>query len=361
MLIIDSQRNHIMKISSLHKRNHELSKTSIQKTILEKTLQHIPTFQSKLSSTASVEFKATALDIFQINLGYMCNMTCAHCHVDAGPDRQEIMQRSTLEYCLEAIRRAGATTIDLTGGAPEMNPNFQWLVEQIRSISSTIEIIVRSNLTILVSNKHYQTYPAFFKKHRLTVIASLPCYTADNTDKQRGDHAFERSIKALKILNQLGYGQVDSGLLLHLVYNPGGAFLPGSQAKLQVDYKKVLFENYQLQFNQLYTITNLPISRFLDYLLEENKLDDYMQLLLDNFNSSAAQGVMCKNTISVSWDGYLYDCDFNQMLEMPVESKVPKHIKDFNLQQLKHRNIETGQHCYGCTAGAGSSCQGAVT
>ncbi len=190
MLIIDSQRNHIMKISSLHKRNHELSKTSIQKTILEKTLQHIPTFQSKLSSTASVEFKATALDIFQINLGYMCNMTCAHCHVDAGPDRQEIMQRSTLEYCLEAIRRAGATTVDLTGGAPEMNPNFQWLVEQIRSISSTIEIIVRSNLTILVSNKHYQTYPAFFKKHRLTVIASLPCYTADNTDKQRGDHAF---------------------------------------------------------------------------------------------------------------------------------------------------------------------------
>ncbi len=349
-----------MKTPSLHKRNHQLAKTAVQKMILEQTLHHIPTFKSQLSDHPIIDLKATSLDVFQINLGYMCNMTCSHCHVDAGPDRKEIMKRETLEHCLKAIRLAKATTVDLTGGAPEMNPNFRWLVEQIRLISPSIEIIVRSNLTILVSNNHFKRFPVFFKKHRLTVIASLPCYTADNTDKQRGDKAFERSIKALTALNELGYGQAGTGLLLHLVYNPGGAFLPGNQLQLELDYKKVLHDKYQLEFNQLYTITNLPISRFLDYLLEENKLDDYMELLLENFNISAVNGVMCKNTLSVSWDGFLYDCDFNQMLQMSVDPAVSNHIEDFNLEQLTNRTIETGQHCYGCTAGAGSSCQGTV-
>lgn len=241
---------------------------------------------------------------FQVNVGYLCNMTCEHCHVDAGPTRTEVMTKETMVLCLEAIKKVGATTIDITGGAPEMNPNFKWFVKQIREINKEIEIIVRTNLTILVSNKEYKTYPAFFKKNKLTVIASLPCYTAENTDKQRGDKAFVRSVQVLQILNKLGFGIENTGLNLHLVYNPGGAFLPGDQFKLQADYKRVLKNDFGLEFNNLYTITNLPVSRFLDFLLKEDKLDDYMQLLLDAFNPVAAKGVMCRNTLSVSWDGF---------------------------------------------------------
>ena len=200
----------------------------------------------------------------------------------------------------------------------------------------------------------------FFKKHRLTVIASLPCYTEANTDKQRGDKAFVRSIEALQVLNKLGYGKEGTDLKLHLVFNPGGASLPGDQLKLEADYKRVLFADFGIEFNQLYTITNLPISRFLDYLLAEEKFDDYMGLLLESFNPAAAEGVMCRNTLSVSWDGYLYDCDFNQMLQLQVEKAAPQHIENFDVKALLERNIMLGQHCYGCTAGAGSSCQGTV-
>lgn len=349
-----------MKLQTLKKRGSKLATPNVQIAILEDTTPKITKFEHKLQDINLMPFRPTGLDIFQINVGYMCNMTCEHCHVDAGPTRTEIMTRETMQYCLNAIRESGAHTVDLTGGAPEMNPDFQWFVEQIRAISQDIDIIVRSNLTILVSNDHYRTYPEFFKKHQLTVIASLPCYTEANTDKQRGDKAFVRSIEALKVLNSLGYGQEGTGLSLHLVYNPGGASLPGSQAGLEADYKRVLLKDFGLVFNNLYTITNLPISRFLDYLLKEEKFDDYMQLLLESFNPAAAEGVMCRNTLSVSWDGYLYDCDFNQMLQLPLEKAAPQHIADFDLQELRTRNIMLGQHCYGCTAGAGSSCQGTV-
>jgi len=349
-----------MKLQSLKKRNSKLASPNIQVAILEKTTEDIPKFENKLRDINLIPFKPVGIDIFQINLGYMCNMTCEHCHVDAGPTRTEIMTKETMQQCLDAIGQTEVTTIDLTGGAPEMNPNFQWFIEQIRAVHKDVEIIVRSNLTILISSQPYRTYPAFFKKHKLTVIASLPCYTAENTDKQRGDKAFVRSIEALNVLNDLGYGKEDTGLKLHLVYNPGGAFLPGDQLKLEADYKRMLKQNFDVEFNSLYTITNLPISRFLDYLLKEEKLDDYMQLLLESYNPSAAEGVMCRNTLSVSWDGYLYDCDFNQMLHLQVDKAAPQHIQDFDTQSLMERNIILGQHCYGCTAGAGSSCQGTV-
>lgn len=349
-----------MKLQTLKKRGSKLAVPNFQIAILEDTTPKVTKFSDKLEGLNLMPFRPVGLDIFQINIGYMCNLTCEHCHVDAGPTRTEIMTRETMQHCLDAIKESGAHTVDLTGGAPEMNPDFQWFVEQIRAINENIEIIVRSNLTILVSNKHYRTYPEFFKKNRVTVIASLPCYTEENTDKQRGDKTFIRSIEALQVLNELGYGKEGADLPLHLVYNPVGASLPGSQEGLQADYKRVLKAEYDIEFNQLFTITNLPISRFLDFLLQEEKFDDYMQLLLESFNPAAAEGVMCRNTLSVSWDGYLYDCDFNQMLELQVEKAAPQHIEDFNLQELTARNIMLGQHCYGCTAGAGSSCQGTV-
>ncbi len=348
-----------MKLQTLKKRGSQLARPNIQVSILEQTSK-VTKFSDQLHQLELWPLRPTGVEIFQMNIGYMCNMTCEHCHVDAGPTRTEIMTKETMQYCLDAIRQSKAHTVDITGGAPEMNPNFKWLIEQIRAISWDIEIIVRSNLTILISNENYKTYPAFFKKNKLTIIASLPCYTAANTDKQRGDKAFERSIAALKVLNSLGYGAADTALKLHLVYNPGGAALPGDQQGLEKDYKRVLKNDYGLIFNHLYTITNLPISRFLDFLLEEKKFDDYMQLLLDSFNPSAALSVMCRFTLSVSWDGYLYDCDFNQMLALGLEKQAPQHIQSFDLEALLKRSIVVGQHCYGCTAGAGSSCQGTV-
>lgn len=349
------------KRQSLQRRGSQLAQAAIQTAILGDTDKQVAKFENKLKEYDMYPLRPTGIDILQINLGYMCNLTCEHCHVDAGPTRKEIMTKETMEACLDVIRKAGVKTVDLTGGAPEMNPNFRWFVQEIRSISQDIDIIVRSNLTILVSNQKYRTYPEFFKEHRLSVIASLPCYTEGNTDKQRGDGVFVDSIEALKILNSLGYGQEDTGLQLHLVYNPGGAFLPGSQEGLQRDYKRVLGEQYDLVFNNLYTITNLPISRFLEYLLAEEKLDVYMELLVNSFNINAAHGVMCRNTLSVAWEGTLYDCDFNQMLHLPLEERAPQHIQDFDLDKVMDRSIILGQHCYGCTAGAGSSCQGSLT
>ena len=349
-----------MKTSTLQHRNHQLAQKELQRHILENTLTHIPAFDLTIVENGVENIRASHLDIFQINLGYLCNMTCEHCHVDAGPTRREIMTRTTLMQCIKAIKDSKAKTIDLTGGAPEMNPDFKWFVKEIRSIETVEEIIVRSNLTILVSNDTYASYIPFFKENKLTVIASLPCYTAENTDKQRGDKAFERSILAIRRLNEIGYGE-DSSLQLHLVYNPGGAFLPGDQEKLSLAYKKRLYDDHGIHFNNLYTITNLPISRFLDYLMQEEKLDTYMSLLLDSFNVAALNGVMCKNTLSVSWDGFLYDCDFNQMLDLKIKDKRHQHISEFNVNKLFNRSIVTGNHCYGCTAGAGSSCQGSLT
>lgn len=340
---------------SLLSRGSELSNSSRQLKVLDASKSKIP-FEDKLDALGLLPFKSTGIDVLQVNLGKMCNQVCEHCHVDAGPDRKEIMTKETMQDCLEAVRKSSISTVDLTGGAPEMNPDFLWFVEELTELN--VEVIVRSNLTILTSNKKYREYPDFFKKHRVTVISSLPCYTESNTDSQRGEGVFSKSIEALKVLNSLGYGVEASGLQLHLVYNPGGASLPPAQDKLEDDYKRVLMSDFGISFNSLYTITNLPISRYLDYLLISEKYDQYMDLLIESFNPSAAFGVMCRNTLSVGWDGKLFDCDFNQMLDLEIKSN--NHIKDFNRSDLETREIVVNQHCYGCTAGAGSSCQGSL-
>ena len=347
---------------SLKAQGNKLSESRVQLEILDNVGENnsqFERFDKKLENLGLYPLKPVALEILQINLGYMCNQTCEHCHVDAGPDRKEIMDRETMSYCLEVLKATPSIhTIDLTGGAPEMNPDFLWFVEEISALKR--KTIVRSNLTILVSNKKFRTYPDFFAKHKITVIASLPCYTEENTDKQRGSGVFSKSIEALKILNELGYGKPESGLELDLVYNPIGANLPPDQQKLEKDYKRILNEKFQLKFNHLYTITNLPISRFLDFLLAAGKYENYMETLVNAFNPSTVNNVMCRNTLSVGWKGNLYDCDFNQMLELPVAPEANRNIKDFDLKKLSNRNIVVNQHCYGCTAGAGSSCQGSL-
>lgn len=348
------------KLKSLHKRGSSLASPAAQVSILEGHQSQLPRFSDKLETIGFYPLKPIDVEILQVNVGYMCDLTCSHCHVDAGPDRKEIMTRETMQYCLNAIKTLNIHTVDITGGAPEMNPHFQWFIEEIRAINKHIDIIVRSNLTILVANKKFRTYPDFFKKHHLTVIASMPCYTQDNVDKQRGNGVFNRSIEALQHLNTLGYGIEGTGLQLHLVYNPGGASLPGDQWGLQADYKRILKADWDIAFNNLYTITNLPISRFLEFLIENDKYDYYMELLVNAFNPLAVTGVMCRNTISVDWQGNVYDCDFNQMLELPLDADAPRHIKDVDAEKLNGRSIVLGQHCYGCTAGAGSSCQGSL-
>ena len=302
--------------------------------------------------------KSNKIEILQLNLGYLCNQKCNHCHVNAGPERREVMSKEIMQHCLNALDNSDVNVVDLTGGAPEMNPNFQWFVKELSS--RNVEIIVRSNLTILVANKTFEKYPDFFKEHQVTVIASLPCYTSGNTDRQRGDGVFVKSLKAIKKLNDIGYGKLNSDLKLHLVYNPGGAFLPSNQKSLEADYKKRLKKEFNIVFNNLYTITNLPINRFLDYLLKSNKYEDYLQLLVGSFNLNALKNVMCKNTLSVGYDGRLYDCDFNQMLNLGIATKKMGHIADFEEEKLNSRDIVINNHCYGCTAGFGSSCQGAT-
>ncbi len=350
-------------VKSLKAQHHALADASGQLEILEhgdgiNEYKLVP-FQQKMEALGLYPLKPTGIEIFQVNVGKMCNQVCKHCHVDAGPDRKEIMTRETMEQCLLAIaENPSIHTVDLTGGAPEMNPLFRWFVEGISQLGK--KIIVRCNLTIILANKKYHDLPEFFKLHKVEVVSSLPFYTADRTDRQRGNGVFEDSIKGLQMLNAVGYGQQGSGLILNLVYNPAGAFLPPSQDVLQAEYQKELFDRYGIVFNQLFTITNMPISRYLDYLLNTGNYERYMEKLLNAFNPAAAVGVMCRNTISIGWDGYLYDCDFNQMLELKVEPKATQHVSMFNGQALLNRSIVLNQHCFGCTAGAGSSCGGAV-
>ncbi len=351
-----------LKLQSLHKRESELAQTNRQLEILSNGIfksGELPKFRDKIADTGHFPLRPKKLEILQINLGYMCNQVCDHCHVDAGPDRKEIMTRETMMQCLEVIKNTGAHTLDLTGGAPEMNPDFRWFVEEA-SKAGIADFIVRSNLTIIRANKKYYDLPDFFKKHNVHVVSSMPHWTRGKTDKQRGDGVFDKSIKALQELNAVGYGMPDSELRLDLVYNPSGAFLPGDQSTMERDFKKALKEDFGIHFHNLFAITNLPIARFLDYLIASENYEDYMTSLVEAYNPAAVENVMCTNTISISWDGWLYDCDFNQMLELKVDSKV-KHIKDYNEDLLNDRNIIISQHCYGCTAGAGSSCQGKVT
>jgi radical SAM/Cys-rich protein len=349
-------------IKSLHAKKHLLASPENQLRFLNDDLfgpKGLKGFELHLMEMGEWPLRPSQLEIFQVNVGYMCNQTCKHCHVDAGPDRKEIMTKETMQTCLNILEQNNIPTLDITGGAPEMNPNFRWFVSEAKRIGVK-EIIVRSNLTIILANPKYHDLPQFFKEHQVRVVSSLPYYKRNKTDRQRGNGVFDKSIKALEMLNNLGYGKANTGLQLDLVYNPSGAFLPGDQGELEQEFKKALREDFGLEFNQLFTITNLPISRFLDYLIASENLDDYMEKLVEAFNPAAVNGIMCKNTISVDWKGFMYDCDFNQMLEIKTQDTAGNHINDFDLNKLKNRAICVNQHCFGCTAGAGSSCQGTV-
>lgn len=338
---------------SLSAQEHALAESKRQLELLQGA--GLTSFHAKLYESGLFPLKPTELEIFQINVGKMCNQVCKHCHVDAGPDRKEIMTRETMEQCLDAIDRTNCHTVDLTGGAPEMNPNFRWFVEELSKKGK--KVLVRCNLTIIVANPKYNDLPEFFAKHNVEVVSSLPYFSAGKTDAQRGEGVFERSIRALKMLNEVGYGKEGTGLELNVVYNPAGAFLPPDQAGLEVDFKRRLGRKYGIEFNNLLAITNLPISRFLQYLVASDNYNDYMEKLVEAYNPVAAANVMCRNTISVGWDGFMYDCDFNQMLDLKVASNKV-HVSEFDPEALNDRSIIINQHCYGCTAGAGSSCGG---
>lgn len=324
------------------------------------TLATVPlarSFKEALAQSSLYPLRATGVDILQINVGKKCNQTCRHCHVDAGPDRTEMMPRDVMEKCLEVLATTDIPTVDITGGAPELHPDFRELVARAHAIGK--HVMDRCNLTILLL-PNYSNLPEFFAEHQVEVICSLPHYRAKQTDSQRGDGVFDESIEALRRLNAVGYGKPGSGLVVNLVMNPVGAFLPGNQASLEREWKRELKHRHGIVFNNLYTITNMPISRFLQWLEESDNLEGYMTRLVNAFNPGAARGVMCRNTLSVGWDGQLYDCDFNQMLELGVAGDVPRSILDFDIAQIRHRKIVVGPHCFGCTAGAGSSCGGAT-
>lgn len=343
-------------MESLLKRSHQLSKAGQQLKILSEIKQQ--KFSEKISNSGFLPLKAKDIEVLQINLGKMCNQVCTHCHVDAGPDRKEIMTRETMEQCLEVLKENQIPIVDLTGGAPEMNPNFRWFIGECYKLK--VKIMVRCNLTIILANKKYNSLPEFFKEHQVEVISSMPFYTAKRTDAQRGDGVFAKSLKGLGLLNTIGYGKEGTGLVLNLIYNPAGAFLPGSQKELEKLFKKELKEKWDIEFNSLFAITNMPVSRFLESLIRNENYEQYMQKLVSSFNPLTLKGLMCKNTLSVGWDGKLYDCDFNQMLELEISGTGAKHISGFKKEELKNRKIVINNHCYGCTAGAGSGCGGAT-
>jgi radical SAM/Cys-rich protein len=299
------------------------------------------------------------VEVLQVNLGYLCNLSCTHCHVNAGPKRTELMDKQSVDVVLDFIRREGIHTLDLTGGAPEMNPHFRYLVTQARAMS--IHVIDRCNL-VIVQEPGYEWLAKFLADNQVEIVASLPCYLEDNVDRQRGKGTFSASINALKQLNDLRYGRADSNLRLNLVYNPQDNHLPPDQGELEQAYKQHLLELYGIVFNNLYAMANLPIQRFGSLLISKGLFADYIQMLQDNFKHENLQGLMCRNTISVDWQGYVYDCDFNQMLNLPfgVSQNHKVHISEIHRDLLTGTPIAVRQHCYGCTAGQGSSCGGAL-
>ncbi|MBH0199487.1 MAG: radical SAM/Cys-rich domain protein [Nitrospira sp.] len=338
-------------------RSNPLASSTEQLRLLEHSFVP-PPFDLRLHQAGLFPLRATGIAVMQLNVGKLCNQTCRHCHVDAGPDRIESMSRETAAQCLAALAQTDIPTVDITGGAPELNPNFRWLVEQARGLGR--HVMDRCNLSVLLLPSQADL-AEFLAGHRVEIVASLPSYRAGQTDAQRGDGIFEKSLEGLRLLNQLGYGRPDNSLTLNLVYNPVGAFLPPKQEAIEAQFKKELRARHGIEFNRLYTITNMPISRFLEFLVDSGNYDQYMTRLANAFNPAAAADVMCRHTLSVGWDGRLYDCDFNQMLELPIDHGAPSHIRDFDAAQLHQRHIVTKNHCYGCTAGAGSSCGGAVT
>ena len=316
-------------------------------------------FDKTLAERGHAPLRALRIDTLQVNVGKLCNQTCTHCHVDAGPARTEIMTRETADAVVSAVRRhPELRTVDITGGAPEMNPHFEYLVEQCRVMGR--HVLDRCNLTVFfVRDK--QHLPKFLADHQVEVIASLPCYLEENVDQQRGKGVYGRSIEALQLLNALGYGQEGTGLTLNLVYNPLGPRLPPPQVALEADYRDELAKRFGIRFNRLYTITNMPINRFLDDLHRSGQYEAYMETLITSFNPASVDGLMCRSLVNVNWDGRLSDCDFNQMLDLPVEGAAPQTIHEFDLARLARRRVVTGMHCYGCTAGAGSSCGGVIS
>ena len=318
-------------------------------------LKRVTRFESHLA-THGVTLTRRRPEILQLNVGKLCNLTCMHCHVNAGPKRKEIVTRETLDRVLAWLAPTDIPTVDLTGGAPEMIPDFRWLIAELKRQGR--HIIDRCNLTILLE-PGYEGLAEFLRDHGVEIVASMPCYSPENVNAQRGEGVFDASIAALRLLNSLGYGLRD-GLPLHLVYNPVGAFLPGEQAELQADYKRELAEHFGIHFHRLFTITNMPIARFSSWLRHEGKLDEYMQTLIAAFNPGAVEGLMCRNTISVGWQGEVYDCDFNQQLGMQLGNGNPLFIWDLDLATFEQLAIRTADHCFGCTAGAGSSCGGAL-
>jgi radical SAM/Cys-rich protein len=345
------------RTKSLKVRGAQLSETFFQLEVLnnnKKAISSIPKFATKIGR----ELKPDKLEVFQINIGKLCNQSCAHCHVDAGPDRVlENMSRETLEKCLAIIMDNQISTVDITGGAPEMNPHFRWFVESLSK--KGIKTINRCNLTIIQANPKYYDLPDFFRKNQVHIVSSLPHFSKLRTDRQRGDGVYSDSIKAIKKLNSVGYGIKGSDLILDLVYNPSGAFLPGDQQTLENEYKIQLRRKHGIEFNNLYAITNIPIGRYLEYLIESDNYEAYMEELHQSFNPQTIDGLMCRSTLSVSWDGYIYDCDFNQMLDLKINNEN-NHIDHFNYEKIMQRTIKVNQHCYGCTAGSGSSCGGEV-
>lgn len=344
-------------MSSLRHQRHPLAEASSQLKLL-RPHDGQKQFEQALKESGFAPLRAAEIQILQINVGKLCNQTCRHCHVDAGPDRREVMSRTTMEVALKALSQTDIPVVDITGGAPEMNPDFRWLVTEIRRLGR--QVIDRCNLTILLA-PGFQDLPEFLAEQRVEIVASLPCYLEENVDAQRGDHVFEKSIEALRRLNELGYGQPETGLVLTLVFNPLGPSLPPPQATLETAYRQELMSRYSVSFTRLFTITNMPISRFLEDLVRNGQHDHYMQKLIEAYNPASVAGVMCRNTLSVGWDGRLFDCDFNQMLDLELEPGLPRSIWEFDETVLSQRRIVTGQHCYGCTAGSGSGCQGAIT
>ena len=343
-------------LPTLQKQHAPLASGAEQRATLA-TVPLARSFKEALAQSSLYPLRATGVDILQINVGKKCNQTCRHCHVDAGPDRTEMMPRDVMEKCLEVLATTDIPTVDITGGAPELHPDFREFVARSHAIGK--HVMDRCNLTIMLL-PNYSDLPEFFAEHQVEVICSLPHYRAKQTDSQRGEGVFDESIEALHRLNAVGYGKPDSGLVVNLVMNPVGAFLPGNQTSLEREWKRELKRHHGIVFNNLYTITNLPISRFLEWLEESDNLEGYMTRLVNAFNPGAAQGVMCRNTLSVGWDGQLYDCDFNQMLELGLAGDGPRSIMDFDIAQIRHREIVVGPHCFACTAGAGSSCGGAT-
>jgi radical SAM/Cys-rich protein len=321
-------------------------------------LGNIPSLEKKIREINMFPLCANGIDILQINTGWRCNLSCRHCHVDAGPHRTEIMSSPVLDKCLEILSSFPISTIDITGGSPEMNPHLEWFIHDAARLNR--RLIVRSNLTLLLEEP-YRHFMDVFAQNKVEIVTSLPDYLETKSDRQRGAGVFGKVIKVLRELNSRGYGMKGSGLLIDIVHNPVGAYLPGSQAALEHEYHERLLTEQGVYFNQLFCLTNLPVGRYLDYLIESGNFEEYLSALCDSFNPAAVKNIMCRTMLSVGWNGSLYDCDFNQMLDLTVNSGAPASIMDFDMDKLKNREIVINNHCYGCVAGCGSSCQGATT